>query len=427
MAVYNIRCSYEENLAKGPNLALEDLPFTLVGQPRYEFWGKKLNSRLGIPAGLLLDSRWVRLYARLGFDILAYKTVRTRPQPSLPHPNCLLVAAALPCSPKAIPESLTVSQRYRPVTEISMTNSLGMPSQTPEVWQPDLVRSKESLLPGQMLIVSVVGTAEDNQPARFIQDFVRAAALAAEAGAEVIELNFSCPNAPVAEGQIYEAPEFAGQITKAVRQQVKELPLLIKIGYLAEDHRLARLLAAVRDDINGIVAINSLKLIVLDQQGRQALPGAGRSQSGVSGYALKELARDFIRRLVELKQKERYDFKILAAGGILTPGDFEDFLNLGAEAALTCTGAMWDPYLALRYHLEYSLPSPDPGPLMTLDFREIGLPSQIDEDIKIEHRRGDNEILYPPTMKICPICGEPLDQIPPAAPRYCRCRLMPDC
>ncbi|MFP3867334.1 MAG: hypothetical protein ACLFUU_04115 [Desulfobacteraceae bacterium] len=427
MSVYNIRQTYEANLANGPNLALESLPFTLVGQPRHEFLGKKLNSRLGIPAGLLLDSRWVRLYARLGFDILTYKTVRTRLQPSLAYPNCLLVRAPEPWERRTIPDSVEVTKRYQPLTEISMTNSLGMPSQAPEVWQPDIAKSRESLMPGQMLIVSVVGTAEDNHPGRFIQDFVRAAALAAEAGAEVIELNFSCPNAPVAEGHIYEAPEFAGEITRAVRRQVKDRPLLIKVGYLDEKAHLAGLLAAIRGDINGIVGINSLKLTVVDQQGRQALPGAGRAASGISGYALRALARDFIRRLVSLREKERYDYQILAVGGILTPQDFQDFLDRGADAALSCTGAMWDPYLALRYHMEYALPPPNYSTPKILDFRQGGLPDQMESNLKEEHWRGDNEILYPPDWEICPICGEPLEPVPPEAPRYCRCRLMPDC
>ncbi|MBW1986283.1 MAG: tRNA-dihydrouridine synthase [Deltaproteobacteria bacterium] len=382
MSVYDIRKSYEANLAHGPNLALESLPFTLVGQPRHEFFGKKLNSRLGIPAGLLLDSCWVRLYARLGFDILTYKTVRTRPQASLTYPNCLLIGASAPWERGAIPDSVKVSNRYRPLTEISMTNSLGMPSQSPEVWQPDIAKSKDYLQPGQMLIVSVVGTAEDNHPARFIRDFVRAAALAAEAGAEAIELNFSCPNAPVAEGHIYEAPDFARQITRAVRQQVKDLPVLIKVGYLAEDQRLAELLAAVSDDVNGMVAINSLKLTVVDQQGGQALPGPGRTASGVSGYALKALARDFIRRLASLREQKHYDFKILAVGGILTPQDFQNFLDLGADAALSCTGAMWDPYLALRYHSQYSLPPQNLSPAKIMDFRECGVPDQIENTLK---------------------------------------------
>lgn len=359
MPVYDIDKSFEQNYEQGPGLAADSLPFTLVGRPRYELWGRMLNSLLGIPAGLLLDSRWVRLYARLGFDILTYKTVRTLNKKSLPQPNCLFIKVSEPFDIKTLPTVVQVSSSYRSIAEISMTNSLGVPSRAPEVWLPDIARSKEYLQPGQMLIVSVVGTAEDNQAAKFIRDFVRAAALAAEAGADAIELNFSCPNSPVEEGHIYEAPEFAGRITHAVRQQVKHLPLLIKVGYIGEEQRLAQLLAAVSRDINGIVGINSLKLTVVDQHGRPALPGPGREQSGVSGYALKQLARDFTRRLAALREKEHYDYKIFAVGGVMTPADFEPLFARGADAVLTCTGAMWDPYLALRYHLQYSLPPLD--------------------------------------------------------------------
>jgi len=355
MPVYDIKKTFKYNFEHGPSISPESLPFKIIGQAKYPFWGKKLSSQLGIPAGLLLDSRWIRLYSQLGFDILTYKTVRTRRQTEHPYPNCLLVEATKPWLPGAIPDYVKTSKSYTSITKISMTNSLGVPDlQSPEVWQPDIAKSKDYLQQGQMLIVSVVGTAENNHFDRFLRDFVRAAALAAEAGAEVIELNFSCPNSPVEEGHIYEAPELAAQITRAVRQQVKDLPLLIKVSYISEDSHLARLLSAVSNDINGVVGINSLKLRVVDQQGQQVLPGAGRSQSGVSGYALKYLARDFTRRLVALREKEHYDFKIFAVGGILTPQDFQDLLDLGADAALSCTGAMWDPILALRYHLHYS-------------------------------------------------------------------------
>ena len=41
---------------------------------------------------------------------------------------------------------------------------------------------------------------------------------------------------------------------------------------------------------------------------------------------------------------------MLGCGGIAKPEHFEEFLKAGAAIAMTATGMMWDPYLALRYH-----------------------------------------------------------------------------
>src|SRR5258706_12511947 len=49
--------------------------------PLKEFLGLKVRSRLGIAAGILLNSKWVAAYAGLGFDVLTYKTVRSSHRP----------------------------------------------------------------------------------------------------------------------------------------------------------------------------------------------------------------------------------------------------------------------------------------------------------------------------------------------------------
>src|SRR5258705_62835 len=49
--------------------------------------GRPLNSSLGIAAGPLLNSKWVEAYARLGFDVLTYATVRSTFQAAYPLPN----------------------------------------------------------------------------------------------------------------------------------------------------------------------------------------------------------------------------------------------------------------------------------------------------------------------------------------------------
>ena len=60
----------------------------------WDFCGLPVSSPLGMPAGPLLNGRWVLRYAHAGFDVLTYKTVRSRARECYPLPNLQPVAAA---------------------------------------------------------------------------------------------------------------------------------------------------------------------------------------------------------------------------------------------------------------------------------------------------------------------------------------------
>src|SRR5436305_8814359 len=86
---YNIDLSYEENYLAGPDFEgdLPDLAALNSGLPSATFLGYPVHSTLGVPAGPLLNSAYIQLYADLGFDVLTYKPVRTAAHPSHPFPN----------------------------------------------------------------------------------------------------------------------------------------------------------------------------------------------------------------------------------------------------------------------------------------------------------------------------------------------------
>ena len=71
---YDIHQTYQYNYDRGPVFATSPVP--VPPGPMKEFLGLEVRSRLGISAGLLLNSKWVLGYAQRGFDILTYKTVR---------------------------------------------------------------------------------------------------------------------------------------------------------------------------------------------------------------------------------------------------------------------------------------------------------------------------------------------------------------
>jgi hypothetical protein len=67
---YDISRSYDWNYDGAPR-ELPEVEVAGVGGA-WDFCGIGVRSPLGIPAGPLLNSRWIAHYAALGFDVLTY-------------------------------------------------------------------------------------------------------------------------------------------------------------------------------------------------------------------------------------------------------------------------------------------------------------------------------------------------------------------
>jgi dihydroorotate dehydrogenase len=122
------------------------------------------------------------------------------------------------------------------MADLAITNSFGMPSRSRAFLEEDIPRANESLAEGQLLIVSVVGTAthtNDKQldASNFIKDFAETALFAKKCGAKVVEANFSCPNVTTGEGSIYTDPNAVFEIASAITQALgDDCPLVLKVG-----------------------------------------------------------------------------------------------------------------------------------------------------------------------------------------------------
>ena len=358
-STYNIYESYETNYERGPEYSglLPDLSSLNEGQKQVEFLGKQLNSTLGVPAGPLLNSAFIKLYADLGFDVLTYKTVRTRPNLCHPYPNVMAVNATsevLLAGGPTKPTLVTLPDDSGPLSELSITNSFGMPSQPSEIWRKDVAKAKSSLHQGQMLVVSVVGSVQEGGTLTDLaNDFGQAAQWAAEAGADAIEANLSCPNVRSAEGSLYQSAEAVGLIARVLKERLNHIPFLLKIGFLPTyEQVLAVARAASEGGAAGIAAINTIPANVVDAQGIQALPGEGRLVSGICGAAIKPAGLDMVRKLVRARQElglSPQQFTVVGVGGIMTAEDVLEFYAAGADGAQSGTGAMWNPDLAQEY------------------------------------------------------------------------------
>ncbi|MHB1563461.1 MAG: beta/alpha barrel domain-containing protein [Leptospirillum sp.] len=343
--VYDIRISYEENYRNGPVFGIAPPPLQNTHQ-LVSFLGIPCRSRIGIPAGPLLNSAWIGFYAKMGFDILTYKTVRSHSHPSYQNPNCLYVPFNRPFKMEDLASPLIATLDFHPqsMSSVTITNSFGMPSQPPSVWIPDIKVSLNSLAQNQVLVVSVVGIEQND--CSMPEDFARTAKMAKEAGAMAIEVNFSCPNVKGKEGQLYQSPESSMKVLSMVREAIGETPLIMKVGQISDPDLAEMLLEKTAPYIQGIGAINTVSGTIINSNGQPALPGPGRERSGLCGAGIRNLALQTVGILRKVIDKGNLKVDIIGVGGYNTPDDYQLFINEGADFVMSATGAMWDPYLA---------------------------------------------------------------------------------
>lgn len=349
---YDVEKSYDWNYEHGPRL--EGVSIEPGETPLRELLGHRVHSRFGIAAGLLLNSRWILEYARLGFDVLTYKTVRLAARECYPVPNWVFLEDGEPLvDPGASHRELVV--RTRPPGDLRQTTSsvsFGMPSKSPEVWMEDVARARAGLGEGQLLIVSVVASpSPDTTADDLVRDYGRLAAMAREAGAPVIEANLSCPNVLTAEGSVYLDPALAGRVAAALRREAPDRPILLKVGAFPDSGVLRDLLEAVAGKVNGLVLVNGVSRRIVTPSGEPAF-GEGREVAGVLGRGIHRLCVDTVRQTRELVERGRLDLELLAVGGVFEPADARDFLEAGAAAVLAGGSPMFIPDLARRIREE---------------------------------------------------------------------------
>lgn len=348
--IYDISRSYLENAEEGPFFTA---PIPLRAVPPQNEWvdflGFRVASPLGVPAGPLLNARWTTLAGKLGFDIVTYKTIRSRAHPAHPPPNMVYVKTDRFLQPSEEGGELQMTRALPQNHDtLALTNSFGIPSRDEAYLQDDIARALSTLAPYQVLIVSVVGTPRSGED--FVEDFVVAAQIAVSAGAKIIEADFSCPNVLTCEGSIHTNAEAVFKITSRMKKAFPTVPLIIKVGVITEESVLSKVLVgAARAGAAAVCGINTLSMKVVDEHGQSAL-GEGRLRSGVCGGPIRLAALDFIEKARRVIDKEKLPLVLMATGGVTQYPHFDLFFKQGADVALSATGMMWDPYLALRYH-----------------------------------------------------------------------------
>ena len=338
-SAYRLDRSYAWNYAHAPSLPrMRRIP----GGPGGKLFDYRLNSNIGIAAGPLINSKWVEGFARLGFDILTYATVRSTFWPAHALPNIRQVENH---------EQVAVTTRRAHVNgNLTIAVSMGLPSMGPDIWRKDIRRAKEKIRDGQILVVSVVGTTPaGSEPEALIADYAQCATWAAESGADAIEVHLARPDTFFEPNQmIYENVPLAAQILYRVRTSVP-VPILAKVGPFRTPRALHETATKLAPWTNGFVLVHGISRRVLDDKGNAAFEGDGRDRADVVGSDTFQVASRQVEEMISWRKAGAWDRAILAVGGITTVERARQVLREGADAALLATAALFDPQFAIRF------------------------------------------------------------------------------
>ncbi len=184
----------------------------------------------------------------------------------------------------------------------------------------------------RILIASIMGYSKEG--------WVELATGAERAGADMLELNFSCPQMAVegAGHKVGQSYDLIRDYTRIVKDNVS-IPIMAKMTPNITDI-LPVALAAQEGGADAISAINTLRAITevdLDIFApKPSIQGKG-SICGYSGAAVKPIALRFI---AEMAQDERLTIPLSGLGGIETWSDAAMFLIMGATTLQATTAIM---------------------------------------------------------------------------------------
>jgi dihydropyrimidine dehydrogenase (NAD+) subunit PreA len=186
--------------------------------------------------------------------------------------------------------------------------------------------------PDRPMIVSIMGYSNEG--------WVELAEKTADAGADMLELNFSCPQMAIegAGHKIGQAYDMLTQYTRVVKDAVS-IPVMAKMTPNITD-MIPVAVAAKRGGADAISAINTvLGITDVDLETfspKPSIEGRG-SPSGYSGPGVKPIALRFVS---DLARSEELNLPISGLGGLETWQDAAMFLLMGASNLQCTTGVM---------------------------------------------------------------------------------------
>jgi dihydroorotate dehydrogenase (NAD+) catalytic subunit len=198
-------------------------------------------------------------------------------------------------------------------TKCGFINAMGLPNPGIDAYVQEIRHAKTIL--SVPLIVSVYGYSA--------KEYAVTAKKAAEAGADAVELNVSCPHVKETGSEIGQNAVVLAEVIKKVKAAMHK-PLIVKLSPNVTD--IAETAeAAVKAGADALTAINTVKAMTIDAE--TALPVLSNKRGGLSGPAIKPIALRCVYDICE-----RVKVPVMGCGGITTWRDAVEFYLAGASA-----------------------------------------------------------------------------------------------
>jgi dihydroorotate dehydrogenase (NAD+) catalytic subunit len=194
-----------------------------------------------------------------------------------------------------------------------LINAVGLPNSGIDQYAEEITFAKTVVQ--APLIVSVFGYSAE--------EYAQVAQKAAEAGADAVELNVSCPHVKQTGSEIGQDPALLQEVVSKVKDAVCK-PVIVKLSPNVTDITETAQ-AAVKAGADALTATNTVKALAIDAE--TALPILNNVRGGLSGPAIKPIA---LRSVYDLY--EQVKTPIIGCGGITTWQDAVEFFLAGASA-----------------------------------------------------------------------------------------------
>ncbi len=196
--------------------------------------------------------------------------------------------------------------------DCGLLNAIGLSSPGIHSFSGEIKEAKKGGVP---VVVSIYGFSPE--------DFAEVARVAAEEGADALELNVSCPHVEKTGSEIGQNPRLVAEVVKVVKRSVdkpvlvKLTPNVVDIASVAEE--------AAKAGADAVCAINTVRAMTIDIETTR--PVLANKIGGLSGPAIKPVA---VRCVYEIYR--RVDVPVVGCGGVTTWQDAVEFMLAGASA-----------------------------------------------------------------------------------------------
>lgn len=207
--------------------------------------------------------------------------------------------------------------RYFENGEISI-NSMGLPNPGFRKLAALIPRLKRFKKP---IIASVAGFSKE--------EYLIMLEIFDKAGADVIELNLSCPNIPNKPQAGYNF-EYSEEVLSEAREKTKK-PIAVKLPpYLEIVHQQTMAEILVKNKIEIVVLVNSAgNALLVDIEKESAVIKPKKGLGGMGGEFIKPIALGNVWSFCQLLGKK---IEIIGVGGINSGNDVFEYLLCGASA-----------------------------------------------------------------------------------------------